>query len=145
MARYHAGDRTDAGSTTLPLISLYAGATGSPKIREIGVFNTTATAVELYLVRLTTAGTQGANLVESKQNADDPAATATAVGTHTVAPTLGDDLGYRAVLGAAIGSGMVWTFGDQGLVIPPGTTNGIGVLVENGNGQVLQAYIVWDE
>lgn len=145
MARYSTGDRTGAGSTTLPLISLYAAAASSGAIREIGVFNTTATAVELFLVRLTTAGTQGAALVEALHDDNSQAAACTAFGTHTVAPTLGDDLGYRAVLGAAIGSGVIWTFGDTGLRIPEGVANGIGLLVENGSGQVCQAYIVWDE
>lgn len=145
MARYSAGGLTSAGSTTLPIISLYSAAAVGGKIREIGLTNTTATAVALKLVRLTTAGTQGANLVEGKHDPDSAAASSTAVGTHTVAPTLGDDLGYRATLGAAIGAGVIWTFGDAGLRIPVGTANGIGVIVENGTGQACQAYITWDE
>jgi hypothetical protein len=145
MARYSAGVLTGAGSTTLPIVSLYSAAAVGAKIREIGVFNTTATAVALKLVRLTTAGTQGAGLVEAKHDADSAAASATAVTTHTVAPTLGDDLGYRASLGAAVGAGVIWTFGDSGLRVPVGTANGIGVIVENGTGQACQAYVVWDE
>lgn len=150
MARYSAGDRTGAGSTTLPIISIYSGAAATGTVREIGVFNTTATAVELFLTRLTTTGTQGANLTEARHNPKKQTASCTVVGTHTVAPTLGDDLGYRVALGAAIGSGVIWTFGDDGLLVTEAdaveaNTNGIGVLVENGTGQVCQAYIVWDE
>lgn len=145
MARFSSGSRVGAGSTTLPLISLYAASTVGPKIREVGIFNTTATAVELKLVRLTTLGTQGGGLVEAKYDPDSPAASCTAYSTHTGNPTLGDDLGYRTALGAAIGSGVIWTFGDSGLRISTGSTNGIGVIVENGTGQICETYMVWDE
>jgi hypothetical protein len=145
MARYSTGVKTGAGSTTLPIISLYAIAAVGGTIREIGVFNTTASAFDIKLTRLTTAGTQGAGLTAAKYNPDAPNASCTPFTTHTVAPTLGNDLGYRSSLGAAIGSGVIWTFGDIGLRIPVGTANGIGVIVENGTGQAAQAYIVWEE
>lgn len=145
MARYSAGVLTGAGSTTLPIISIYAAAASSGTIREIGVFNTTATAVDIKLTRLTTTGTQGAGQTEAAHDDNSPTASMTVFTTHTGAPTLGDDLGYRASLGAAIGSGVIWTFGGTGLRIPEGTANGVGVIVENGTGQACQAYIVWDE
>ena len=145
MPRYSSGVKTSAGSTTLPLSSLYAAAAVGGKLREIGITNTTAVAFDVKLVRLTTAGTQGAGLVEGKHDPDSVATSCTAVSTHTVAPTLGDDLGYRASIGAAIGAGVIWTFGDQGLRIPVGTANGIGIIVENGTGQVAQVYFCFDE
>jgi len=146
MPRFSAGVKTSAGSTTLPLISLYASASVGGKIREIGLFNTTATAVDVKLTRLTTAGTQGTGLTEAEHDPDGAGASCTAFTTHSsTPPTAGDDLGYRASLGAAIGAGVIWTFGDTGLRIPVGTANGIGVLIENGTGQALQAYIAWDE
>lgn len=147
MSRFAAGGLTTAGSTTLPIISLYGSASVTPQICEIGVFNTTATAVALKLVRLTTTGTQGAGLVEAPLNPEVNPATAVAAGfaTHTVAPTLGNDLGYRGVLGAAVGSGLIWTFGARGLSVTVSANAGIGVIVENGTGQACQAYLVWDE
>lgn len=145
MARYSAGVKSGAGSTTLPLASLYAAAAVGARIREIGVFNTTNTALDIKLVRLTTAGTQGAGLTEGKYDPDSAAASCTAFTTHTLAPTLGDDLGYRASLGAAIGAGVIWTFGDAGVRIPVGVANGIGIIIENGTGQACEVYIVWDE
>lgn len=147
MARFATGALTTAGSTTLPIISLYGSAASTPAIVEIGVFNTTATAVALKLVRLTTAGTVGAGLTEAPLNPEiNPAtAVATAFNTHSVAPTLGNDLGYRATLPAAVGGGVVWTFGGRGLSITVAANAGIGVIVENGTGQACQAYIVWDE
>ena len=145
MARYIAGAKTSAGSTTLPLISLYASASVGAKVREVGVTNTTSTALDVKLIRLTTAGTQGAGLTEGKYDPDSAAASCTAFTTHSANPALGDDLGYRASLGSAIGAGAIWTFGDQGIRIAVGTANGIGVIIENGTGQPLEAYIVWDE
>ena len=145
MARFSAGVLTGAGSTTLPIISLYSAAAVGGKIRELGVTNTTTTALALKMARLTTAGTQGAGLTEGKQDPDSAAASCTAFTTHSVAPTLGDDMGYRASLGAAIGAGIIWTFGDTGTRIPVGTANGVGAIIENGTGQACQANIVWDE
>lgn len=145
MPRFSTGGRTGAGSTTLPIISLYSGGTTSrPSIREIGVSNTTAVAVAIKLTRMSSAGTQGAGLTETPHDGVS-AALATGFNTHTVAPTLSGDLGYNFTLGAAAGAGIVWTFGDTGLIIPAGTGNGIGVLVATGTGQICDAYIVWDD
>lgn len=146
MARYSMGTRTGAGSTTLPVISLYAAASVNFRIREIGVSNTTTTAVALKLVRLSTTGTQGAGLTESPLDGTSIAASCTGFTTHTVAPTIANDLGYNVTLGAAAGSGWIWTFNnDTGLNVTVGTGNGIGVIVATGTGQVLDAYFVWDE
>jgi hypothetical protein len=146
MARYSAGILSAAGSTTLPLASLYAAAAVGAKLREVGVTNTTTTAVAVKLVRLTTAGTSTAITPVGKHDPDSATASCTPRGTHSsTPPTLGDDLGYRTSLGAAIGAGVIWTFGDQGLRIPVGTANGIGVIVENGTGQACQIDFVWDE
>jgi len=134
-----------APTTTLPCVSLYNIASGcSPKIREIGVFQTVATAQRIEVARLTTAGTQGSGLTETRHDQNGPAADATGFAGHTVAPTLSDEI-VRCALGAAVGAGMVWTFGDTGLVIPAGTANGIGILASTGTGQVIDYYIVWDE
>ena len=150
MARFSAGARTTAGSTTLPMMSIYSAAASIGTLREVGVFNTTATAVEIFLTRLTTTGTQGAGLTEARHNMKGPPALCTVFTTHSVAPTLGEDLGYRAVLGAAVGSGVIWTFGDDGLVIGAAdaveaVTNGIGIIPETGTGQICQTYFVWQE
>jgi hypothetical protein len=146
MARYSGGGRsTSAGSATLPAISLYAGANYDLHVHEIGVWNTTSTAFNVAVRRLTSAGTQGAALDELPWDPDTPAATGTLVNTHTVGPTI--TAGFYAIgdIGASIGSGIIWTFGDNGLRIPKGTGNGIGILVPNGTGQVCDVYVVWDE
>lgn len=145
MARFAAGVLTGTGSITLPIFALTGGTTVRPHIVEIGVSNTTATAVALKLVRLSTAGTPGSTATSNQvTDPEGPASIALAKGTYTVTATM-TDLGYRCVLGATIGSAFIWTFGDAGLVIPATANAGVGILVENGTGQACQAYAVWDE
>lgn len=146
MSRYSSGGLTTAGSTTLPLASLYGAATGRVFITQLGFFNTTATACALKLVRLTTAGTRPTAWTAAPTSLEDTAAAVgLAYGTHTVAPTLGADLGYRAVLGAAIGSSVIWTWVDRFLTITATANAGIGLIVENGTGQPVQFYVEWGE
>jgi hypothetical protein len=131
MARYSAGALTTAGSTTLPVCAL--------------VGTTTATAVALKLVRLSTAGTPGATVTPAALPGFDPATSLmTFRNTYTVAPTT-TDLGFRCVLGAAVGSGFVWTFDDFELTTAAVASSGIGVMVDNGTGQALQVYMKWYE
>jgi len=146
MSRFSAGGLTTAGSTTLPLASIYSSASGRLFITELGFFNTTATAVALKLVRLTTAGTRPTAWTSAPMSLEDTAAAVgTVYGTHTVAPTLGADLGYRAVLGAAVGSGVVWTWPDRVMTVTATANAGIGLIVENGTGQPVQFYVAWGE
>ena len=145
MPRYSASFRASAVATAARGPSLYNIASGcSPKIVEVGVFNTTTTEFVAALTRLTAAGTQGAGLTEAKHDANGPAADATAFNTHTADATASDEL-VRATIAAAKGAGVVWTFGAGGLVIPAGTANGIGILCPTGTGQLFDGYIVWDE
>ncbi len=148
MARFSLGALSaGAGSTTLPLLSLYSAAASAFALRECGVFNTAATAVAVRLVRLSTTGTQGAAVGGTQIGYDvaRPTPACKVFQTHTVAPTIADDLGYRAQLGAAVGSAVIWTFGDIGIRTAVAVTNGVGVVIENGTGQVCQVYFVWDE
>jgi|SRR5881392_1921913 hypothetical protein len=145
MARYNASALTSAGSTTLPIISIYGGTTVRPRLRELALFNTTATQVQLKLVRLSTAGTRGSAITILPQVSEDTAAIATVYQTHTVAPTITSGDLYRVVLGAAIGSGVVLTFPEGGIVIPATANAGLGVVVSTGTGQVVEATLTWDE
>jgi hypothetical protein len=147
MARFSAGARASGvGTSTLPSGSLYGGATGGAKIREIGVFNTTTTATVVGLAQFSTAGTSTSVGTPAKHEENSGPALCTVRNVHSsTPPTLDVDLGYRATLGAAAGAGIIWTFGDAGLVIPLGTANGIGIYVPTGTGQIWDFYIVWDE
>ena len=146
MARYSVGGRsTGAGSSTLPLFSLYGGASGAGKIREIGVFNTTAVALAISLQRFTATGTQGAALTEIGYEPDTPVSNCQGFNTHTVTPTITAGVIRQASIGAAIGAGVIWTFGDTGLIVKLGTGNGYGILIPAGTGQIVDFYIDWDE
>ena len=146
MARFAISGRTTiVGTNLLPNVSLYATAAVRPRIVEIGLFNTSVTAVEVSVNRLTTAGTPGTGLTEVPLDSPLHGAVATGFAGHTVGPTIGGEL-RRAVLGAAAGSGVVWTWPpDSCLEIPEATTNGIGVIVPTGTGQTLAYYIEWLE
>jgi hypothetical protein len=137
------GRATIAGTSALPLVSLYATAGVRPTIVEVGVFNTTSTALAVALNRLSTTGTQGAGLTEVAEDSPDHTAVATGFAGHTVGPTVGGEI-RRATLAATVGAGVIWTF-SPGLEIGAATTNALGLLIPTGTGQVLDYYVSWIE
>lgn len=150
MARHSLGAKaTGAGSTTLPSMALHGVAGNGGTVRELGIFNTTNTAADYKVARLSSAGTPGSTVTAPAAQLSQtvlsaaPALVLCQAYTST-GPTL-TDLGYRVSLGAAIGAGVIWTFGDAGLQISNSTASGIGTVVENGTGQLTQQYYVWDE
>ncbi len=146
MARFSAGARmTSAPTSTLPGMSIYAASTGHVKLRELWIFNTTTSAFQVALRRLTTAGTQGAAVDEQEYETDGPPVTATVVNSHTVGPTITAGFIVQASVGAAIGAAVVFSFGDNGILIPSGTANGLGITTPTGTGQVADVTWIWDE
>jgi hypothetical protein len=148
MARFSAGLKTTAGTTTLPSISLFSGALTDAKLVEVGVFNTSSTAFDIRLARISSGpGTVGGALTKNPVDNPSGVSAALAFGSHTAGAVTLTDAGYRASIGAAVGAGVIWTFGGDGLEVNAvaGTVNGICVVTENGAGQAAQAYFVWDE
>jgi hypothetical protein len=143
MSRFATSGRaTIAGTSALPLVSLY-GTTGvRPRIVQVSIWNTTAVAAVFALVRLSTTGTPGAGLAETAEDHTPHVAIATAFAGHTVGPTIGGEI-ERATLGAAIGSAVIWTF--AGLEIDNLTTAGVGIIVPTSTGQIVDYTIKWDE
>lgn len=146
MARFSAAWRvTGAGSATLPPAGLMATANNHITLVEVGITNTTVTAFECSLRRVSAAGTPGAS--QTIVNEDGDAAGATAGdprGLWTVTPTFVAGEVRRASIGASIGSGIVWTFGARGLLIPLGAANGVVLLPVDGTGQVFDVWWSWD-
>ena len=146
MSKAVAGLTTSAGSTTLPICALVGGTGGRIRITEIGVFNTTATAVNLVLCRLSTAGTPG---TAATSRLTDAADAATLVGTlrntySGTAPTT-TELGIGFPLPAAIGAGLIMTFPDDTLTISATANAAVGLLVESGTGQACRVWFRWAE
>jgi hypothetical protein len=124
---------TGAGSATLPATSIYSLGTGDLWLVEIGITVTVATAYQLTLARLTAAGTQGAaaGTITYEEGAANLTAKWAAVQAHTAGTVLGPEV-RRASIGASIGSGVIFTFGGRGLLIPSGTANGLGLISVTG-------------
>jgi hypothetical protein len=143
--RVSAAGRTSAVPTAARGPSVYGIASKGGRLREVGVFNTTAVAVAVALARASAAGTQGAGLTEVvMDNELNGVIQLTAFNTHTADATVGAVI-RQAVLGAAAGAGIVWAFGEEGLVIPQGTANGIVIICPTGTGQHLDFWFDWEE
>lgn len=144
MARCAVAGRTDALITSLRGPCLYATASVRPAIRSIEVYNTTATAVAVAVVRATAAGTQGTALTEVCISDDSRTILATGFNTHTGNATVGSPV-RQASLGAAIGSGVIWTWEEQEFIIDNATGNGVVIILPTGTAQHLDFAIEWDE
>lgn len=139
-----AGRSTVVGTSARAIASLFAISGRTVKVREVGIFNTTAVAVAAALARFTNATGVGAGLTEAPWDTEGPAPNATGFAGHTADGAVGGVFRY-ASLPAAIGGGVIWTFGENGLLIPSGTANGIGIICPTGTGQILDYYIDFDE
>lgn len=144
MARCSVAGRTSAVCTTVRGPSVYATTGIKPRIVEVAVFNTTTTAVAVGLARASATGTQGAGLTEVCEDDDVHTVIATAFNTHTADATVGGTI-RQASLGAAIGSGVIWTFPGGGLALDNATTAGIVIICPSGTGQHLDFSITWEE
>jgi hypothetical protein len=145
MARYAvAGRSTVVGTTVRAVASLFAVASRTAKVRQISVCNTTSTAVAVAICRFTNATGVGAGLTEVLYDEASPAPNATGFAGHTADGAVGANIDYVS-LGAAVGSGWVFTYGDTGILIAAGTANGLGIICPTGTGQILDYSICWDE
>lgn len=136
------------GVTNLPTAlrgpGLCASADGGVRIREVGVFNTTTTAFCAGLAIITATGTQAGAATEYCE--DDPGHTVLGTGFNSQSSDSTSPATVRqASIGAAIGAGIVWTFGDNGLYRPEGTGNGVIINCPTGTAQFFDWFIVFDE
>ena len=138
-----AGRSTVAPTTVRASFSLFAVAATGGVIREVGVFNTTSIAVTLSLVRFTNASGVGAALTKVDYDPNN-ISQMTGFAGHTTDGAVGSPF-RQVILAPAVGSGVIWTFGDNGIRINSGTANGIGIICPIGTGQVLEYYMDWDE
>lgn len=144
MARMAVATRTSAVPTAARGPSLYATTVVRPCITKIEVYNTTAVACAVGVARATATGTQGAALTEVCISDDSQAIVATAFNTHTADATVGACI-VQASLGAAIGSGIVWTWDIGDFMLDNLTTAGVVIVCPTGTGQHLDFSIEWRE
>jgi len=145
MARYSFGMRGSvAGTSARAMMSLFSVAAGGCQLVEVHVYNTTSTALAIALARFTAATNVGAGQTEGEYDTDGQVPLCTIFAGHSGDGTVGQIL-MQASLGAAVGSGVIWTFGNGGIRIPSGTANGIGIIVPTGTGQICDLTYVWDE
>ena len=144
MARCAVADRTSAVPTAARGPSVYATAAVRLQIRKIEVYNTTAVACAVGVERATATGTQGAALTEINLSDDSHTVIATGFNTHTADATVGGCV-VQASLGAAIGSGVIWTWGPGEFIIDNATTAGVVITCPTGTGQHLDFSVEWEE
>ena len=144
MARHSvAGRATVVGTTVRGMASVFSTATVGAIIRQIAIFNTTSTGVAYAVVRMTNATGVGAGLTEANYDPSSPAI-CTGFAGHTADGAVGEVI-EQGSLGAAVGSGVVLTFGESGLRVTVGTANGIAITCPTGTGQICDYTITWDE
>lgn len=144
MARCAVATRTSAVPTAARGPSVYATAGVRPQIRTIEVYNTTTTACAVGIARATATGTQGAGLTEVNLSDDSHTVVATGFNTHTADATVGACI-RQASLGAAVGSGVIWSWEEGEFIIDNLTTAGVVIVCPTGTGQHLDFAIEWDE
>ena len=144
MARCAVAGRTDALITSTRGPCVYATAAIRPQIRKIEVYNTTTTAVAVAVVRASAAGTQGTALTEVCLSDDSRTVIATGFNTHTGNATVGSPV-TQASLGAAVGSGIIWTWGPGEFIIDNATGAGVVIILPTGTAQHLDFSIEWEE
>lgn len=139
-----AGKFTVVGTPVRAGASLFAIASRRLRVREVGVFNTTNVSFFVALARFTNATGVGAGLTEVPYDEAGNPVSGTGFAGHTADGAVGSAIRYYPV-GASIGSGIIWTFGESGLVLEAGTANGIGLICPEGTGQIATFHFDWDE
>lgn len=115
-------------------------------IREIGVFNSTAVASSVGLVRNATTGTPSTSTLVQAQDPDRPAGQTNIDTAWSAAATVAANYLRKIVLPATIGAGIIWTFAPGELIAENGATSQL-MLWNFGAGAAaaLECYVVIDE
>lgn len=137
-----AGTATVVGTSVRGIASVFGTATYGCRVRQIALWNTTSTACTYALVRFTNATGVGAGLTEVQHDINPAQCTGFAGHTADGAVTSPYDV---FELPAAIGGGVIQTYGDSGILVPVGTANGFGVILLTGTGQILRYKYTWEE
>lgn len=148
MALYEAGVLTVVTAATAD--NAYAslwnlGTVVRPRVREIGITTTSATASKVAIKRITARGTITTSQLGAALDSGDPASQLTLDYVYSAQPTVTGTYFRRAHMAATIGVGLVWSWwGGPGLVIP--VSVGIAIVTPTAlAGQPMELYVVWEE
>lgn len=115
-------------------------------VLEIGVFNETAVATSVGLVRSATTGTPSTSALVQAHDPQRPAGQTNIDTAWSVAATVASNYIRQIILPATIGAGIIWTFPPDSLIAKNGGTTQL--MLWNfgaGTGAALRLYITVDE
>jgi hypothetical protein len=145
MAIYSHAARTITVTSGVATWELRTAAGGRAHIREIGIFMAAATASTFGLGRPAAIGVTPTSPVTGLgEDPAEPAGLSSTAVAWATAPTAPTNAYYHRRIGlpAAIGSGVIWTFGLGELVVSISSSIAIYCLATNG---VADIYCKWHE
>lgn len=124
---------------------LFPASTGRVQLREVHVFNTTATACRFGLIRATARGTATTTQVGIAQDPADAAGLCNFDSGYSVNPTIGATtvLVRGLMVPASIGGGIILVFGPGEMILT--SASGMAFINSSGTGQILDLNLVWQE
>jgi hypothetical protein len=134
MAEYSASALTTVTTASAPLFALRGDTTKRIALYEVGIFNVTAptTSGGIGIARSLTVGTASASAAFAPNDIGEIGTTNAQIDTAwSAAPTIAaTPIHFRRFAhGTAIGNGMVWTFGQNPLILALGGTAVGGSLI----------------
>jgi hypothetical protein len=139
-----------AAATVSAYANLWAVGTDQPRLRELGLFNTSSTtaAVQTALIRTSARGTQSSTLTPTaaanQQITSDRVTTSVVDFAWSVQPTFAANAMRLTEIAGTVGSNVIWTWPADGEDV---VLTGAGMAVENQSGSggpILRIYLVWE-
>ena len=143
MARYSLRTRSTVTTIAAACYELRSAASDRVHLMELGLFIGAATASTYGLGRPAAIGVTPTAPVTVQAHEADPAGTAQAAVAWGTGPTVPAQFFRVVTLPAVIGSGIIWTFGANGIVIP--ISSSLVVWNITANSAVLDVYVEVDE
>lgn len=126
---------TSATASGADLWDLVPTAAVTTRLMELHIFLNTAVATKVGLFRTTAVGTRTSPAAYLNEDPGDQAPLSTSALAWSVAATKAATALRRASFPATIGAGIIWTWGQRGLLIPKGTT--AGLMLANTAGAII--------
>lgn len=130
MAIYSLSLNTTVTTTAAAAADIKASSSNAPRIMEIGINLTTATASTYGIGRAGNTPTQTGPVNLLQENPNDPNSQTTAAVAWSVAPTVPANFFRRVSLPATAGAGIIWTF-PRGLLLAAGAAMEVWNLAVN--------------